>query len=107
MIIANFDGRNVHTIFDAVEYKALIGILKQVSVTQANAVAKEMGQSGFDVSPSEVQQLSKAAHAVSKKLLTAITVVNRAENESMIGADEDLDDSEDDTPTPPKPQWKM
>jgi uncharacterized Rossmann fold enzyme len=104
VIIAQFDGRNVHTIFDAVEFKAMMNVLKQITVAQANATSKEMMHSGFDLSPTEVSTLAKGAAAVSKTICKHITVTD---GDGPI--DEDDEDEEDEpSPAPkPKPEWKM
>lgn len=72
MIVANFDGRNVHAIFDAVEFKVLLNLINQATVNQVTRASQIIGASGFDVTPNEVTALAKAALAINKNLLNNI-----------------------------------
>jgi hypothetical protein len=73
MIVVNFDGRNVHTIADALEYKILFAILNQITDEQALLAAALMQHDGFIFTKDEVKQMVRGAVIVSRPLNKSIS----------------------------------
>jgi hypothetical protein len=74
MIIANFDGNNMSVLLEAIEFKIINAIAKHLPPDVATTVSTELAQSGFVISPEEVNAIAQSIYVMGRRLSAAVSV---------------------------------